>query len=115
MIRNIFVTLLFFFGPALLMFVLRNMFFMWKARQQRKKAHPDVIDISPTTSNAPSPFFIASAISVGIVFAYLVWAQLSQNTQEQGGEYIPAHINEFGELVHGKRLLHQPPTLPNKP
>ena len=51
MIRSIFVSVLFFFGPALLMFMLRNLFFLTRAwlrlRKIQKKQEHEVIDITP--------------------------------------------------------------------
>jgi len=101
MIRNIFVTLLFFFGPALLMFVLRNMFLAWRHRRIHKKSN--VIDITPIDPSSPSRFFVMSAVTVGIIFAYLAWSQINYHDGSRGTQYTPAHINAQGELVPESR------------
>jgi len=106
MIRNIFVTLLFFFGPALLMFVLRNMFLAWRHRRIHKK--PDVIDITPINPSSPSRFFVMSAVTVGIIFGYLAWSQINHDGDtSQGTHYTPAYVNAQGELVPESRTPRQ--------
>jgi len=105
MIRNILVTLLFFFGPALLMVVLRNIFLFWKIRRSMQKQQPDIIDITPTEPTSPSHFFLISVIAVGVISAYLAYSQLSaDHTTHQDMQYIPAHINAQGELVPEQRI-----------
>jgi len=110
MIRNIIVTLLFFFGPALLMFVLRNIFLFWKSRKAMQKQQPDIIDITPTGPTSPSRFFLASVIAVGLTSAYLAYTQLTMdNPTHQQMQYIPAHINTQGELVPEQRITPPSP------
>lgn len=104
MIRNIIVTLLFFFGPALLMFVLRNIFLFWKLRRTVENRQPDIIDITPTTPSRPSHFFLASVIAVGLISAYFAYAQLTMDNGTPQTQYTPAHINAQGELVPEQRL-----------
>jgi len=104
MIRNIIVTLLFFFGPALLMMVLRNIFLFWQFRRGVKRQHPDIIDITPQKHQptSPSRFFLASAMTVGLIFAWLAWSQMHSLPPHEGLQYIPAHINQEGKLVDGQ-------------
>jgi len=103
MIRNIIVTLLFFFGPALLMMLLRNLFLFWQFKKSLKRQHPDIIDITPQKhqQTPPSRFFLASAITVGLVFAWLAWSQMHSLPPQGSMQYVPAHINKAGELVDG--------------
>jgi len=114
MIRNIIVALLFFFGPALLMMLLRNVFLFWQFKQRLKRRHPDIIDITPDHNpdmiditpqqhqpTSPSRFFIASALTVGLVFAWLAWSQMHSLPPEGGVQYVPAHIDKQGKLVDG--------------
>jgi hypothetical protein len=109
MIRNIIVSLLFFFGPALLMFVLRNIFFFWKFQKDIKQHQPDIIDITPQKAAAPSHFFLASVIAVGLISAYFAYSQLTTDSLEQNTQYVPAHINAQGELVPEQRLTRPTP------
>ncbi|MDQ6954260.1 MAG: hypothetical protein Q9M20_02325 [Mariprofundaceae bacterium] len=100
MIRNIIVTLVFFFGPALLMLVLRNIFLYWKTRHfDSKQQGEDIIDITPVSPTAPSHFFIVTALLVGLISAYLVYGQLTSQGEKVDMKYIPAHINAQGDLV----------------
>jgi len=109
MIRNIIVSLLFFFGPALLMFVLRNIFFFWKFQKEMKQHQPDIIDITPQKAAAPSHFFLASVIAVGLISAYFAYSQLTNSNSDAKTEYMPAHINAQGELVPEQRLTRPTP------
>lgn len=109
MIRNVIVTLLFFFGPALLMFVLRNIFLFWKLRRETNKHQPDIIDITPQKPNPPSHFFLASMIAIGLISAYFAYAQLTMDNQDQKTQYTPAHINAQGELVPEQRVPRTQP------
>ena len=103
MIRNIFVTLFFFFGPALIMLMLRNLYLFWLFRQRIKRQHPDIIDITPQQHQGtpPSRFFLASAITVGLIFAWLAWSQMHRQPSVENMQYVPAHIDQNGQLVDG--------------
>ena len=109
MMRNIIVTLLFFFGPALLMFVLRNIFLFWKLQRAIKRQQPDIIDITPKKPSAPSHFFLASVIAVALISAYFAYAQLTMDNTDAKTQYIPAHINAQGELIPEQRLTRPGP------
>ena len=105
MIRSIFVSALFFFGPALLMFMLRNMFFLsraWLRLRRIKKMHEhEVIDITPHKPHgSPSMIFNIAAIVVGLVCAFLAWQEMSSGPEERQ-HYVPAHVNEQGKIVPG--------------
>ena len=109
MIRNIIVSLIFFFGPAILMFVLRHMFFFWKLRREMRRKQADIIDITPQKPNAPSHFFIASVVTVGLISAYFAYTQLHSEHTKQQTQYVPAHINAQGELVPGQYITRPAP------
>jgi len=103
MIRNIFVALIFFFGPALLMMFLRNIFMFWKFRRSLESSNPDIIDITPKQhqKTPPSRFFLASAMTVGLVFAWLAWSQMHSLPPQERMQYVPAHTDQHGQLVDG--------------
>jgi len=109
MIRNIIVSLLFFFGPAFLMFVLRNLFFFWKLRRNIQRQQTDIIDITPKKPTAPSHFFLASVIAVGLISAYFSYSQLTNNASDVKLEYIPAHIDAQGKLISEQRITRPEP------
>jgi len=111
MMRNILVTLIFFFGPAILMVVVRNIFLLWRANRLAREQEPEVIDITPIEESAtPSRFFIASAVTVGLIFAYFAWSQLDFRPPTKDKVYQPAHINAQGELVPAQHLPRTPKT-----
>ncbi len=115
MIRSIFVSALFFFGPALLMFMLRNLFLLLRAwlrlRRQRKKQEHEIIDITPHKHGSPSMLFNIAAIVVGLVSAFLAWQEMGSGP-EQRQHYIPAHINEHGKVMPGARVPVEKTTPP---
>ena len=117
MIRSIFVSALFFFGPALLMFMLRNLFLFLKVwlrlRRMRKEQEHDVIDITPHKHGSPSMLFNIAAIVVGIICAFLAWQEMNK-APEQKMHYVPAHVDESGRIIPGKMVPVEPPQTPGR-
>ncbi|MDX8395131.1 MAG: hypothetical protein R8K22_01815 [Mariprofundaceae bacterium] len=107
MIRSIIISALFFFGPALLMFMLRNMFLMlkiWlKARNQKAVQEAEVIDITPEKPSSPSTLFVTAAIIVGVVCAVLAWQEMTAPADDQR-TYIPAHTDSQGKIIPGQYI-----------
>jgi len=101
--KSIFISLLFFFGPVLLMFVMRylglllRIWFVWRRQNKHGK---DVIDITPQKPHPPSIWFIIFAVVAGLVISGLVWHRLT-NESRPGGVYIPAHMDKNGNLAPG--------------
>lgn len=117
MIRSIFVSALFFFGPALLMFMLRNLFLflrVWlRLRRMRKEQEQDVIDITPHKHASPSVLFNIAAIAVGIICAFLAWQEMNKGAGEKM-HYVPAHVNEEGKVIPGKMMPVETPETPER-
>lgn len=115
MIRSIFVSALFFFGPALLMFMLRNLFLFSRAwlrlRRLQKQQEAEIIDITPHKHASPSMLFNIAAIVVGLVCAFLAWQEMSSGPESKM-HYVPAHVNEQGEIVPGKMMPLENPATP---
>lgn len=111
MLRSLLVSLFFFFGPALLLFLLRNLFLMFRYWLHMKKvqqaAEADIIDITPHHKRKPSNLFVIIAITVGIVSAVLVWFEMQDHTPQKM-KYIPAHVNEQGVTVPGRLVPAEP-------
>ena len=110
MIRNLLVAAVFFFGPMLLMILLRNLgmlFRLWLAERRRQRAQPDIIDITPRLRTRPSWAFVAIAILAGSLSAYWAWRYTQRPTVGLGQRYVPAHLDAEGHLVPG-RLVAQP-------
>ncbi|MFC1568001.1 hypothetical protein ACFL3K_02235 [Pseudomonadota bacterium] len=117
MIRSIFVSALFFFGPALLMFLLRNLFFLSRAwlrlRRIQKMHEHEVIDITPHKHHgSPSMFFNITAIVVGLICAFLAWQEMSSGP-EQRMHYVPAHVDTSGKIVPGAMMPMKEPESPS--
>ncbi len=104
MIRNILLAIVFFFGPALLMFMLRNIVLLLRLRLQQRRQHhgsPEVIDITPTIEKkTASRWFYAFAAGLGIAVAVSAFMYL-QSVDGEVRHYVPAHVSEDGKLVPG--------------
>ncbi len=107
MMRNVLVALVFFFGPALLMLVLRSLVFLVRYRLERRRHEhfggSEVIDITPLNEGrSPSRLFWVLALVLGVLSAMVAFNTLSRdNGQEIRRVYVPAHVNEQGEIVPG--------------
>jgi hypothetical protein len=117
MIRSIFVSILFFFGPAILMFMLRNLFLFTRAwlrlRRQRQQQEHEVIDITPHKHASPSMMFNIAAIVVGLICAFLAWQEM-RSGPEVPMHYVPAHVDEHGKIVPGKLVPLEEPATPDR-
>lgn len=117
MIRSILISALFFFGPAILMFLLRNLFLflrVWmRLRQLRKQQDEDVIDITPHKHGSPSMLFNIAAIIVGLTCAFLAWQEMNS---EPGSErrYVPAYVDKQGNVVPGRMEPVEEPSTPDQ-
>lgn len=99
MIRNLLVALLFFFGPALLMFMLRNIVLLMRLRLRSRQ--PDVIDVTPVGERrAPVWFYVLAGI-VGLAAAIAAFLYLQNHTPRESRIYVPAHVGEDGHIVPG--------------
>jgi len=105
MIKDLLFSLLFFFGPILLMFLMRYfglLIRLWiLARRMRDQHEPEVIDITPKKPHPPSTAFIAFTLVVSLAIAALVWQHLGGEA-EVGKHYVPAHVGEQGRVVPGQ-------------
>ncbi|MFQ5581930.1 MAG: hypothetical protein ACE5F3_04785 [Mariprofundaceae bacterium] len=104
MIRNFLVSILFFFGPVILMFVLRNLGLflrLWLSMRRRQRQEAEVIDITPVSDNGPSVLFIIAAIMIGLVCATLAWLRVGGEGIDDR-QYAPAYMDERGVVVPGK-------------
>ncbi len=115
MIRMLLLTLLFFFGPALLMFAAHRATMIlrlwWRGRQYRQQQDEGVIDITPTngTSMRPGGVFIAASIMVATACAFIAWQSTQQQPTTQKNHYTPAYLDANGQLVP-----YQTQVLPSK-
>jgi len=103
MIRNILTVIVFFFGPALLMFMLRNLFLLSLAYLQLRRQRPlepEIIDVTPRTAQGAPLWFKAMALLVGLLCASAAWYYLNADSEESM-RYVPAYMDEQGKVVPG--------------
>jgi len=102
MIRNLFLALFFFFGPALVMFMVRNVLLLLRIwfRARALRDQPEVIDITPVERTPAPRWFYAAAIVLGLTTAVFGFMRL-QGGGAEVRHYIPAHIDAQGELIPG--------------
>lgn len=117
MIRMLLVTLLFFFGPALLMFALHRLTMIfriwWRIRQHQKNKMENIIDLSPNDNTAfirPGPFFITASIIVAMLCAFIAWQNMQGKPETRKSTYVPSHLDADGRLIPS----HMQPCSPKK-
>jgi len=102
--RSLFVTILFFFGPLILMLVMRHLGLLLRLwllyRRAGRESEADVIDITPQKPRPPSKLFIVIAVLVGVVFAMLAYHRLTEPPAVQR-HYVPAHTDASGRIIPG--------------
>ncbi len=104
MMRYLFMTLLGFFGPALLMLFLRLLWYRVRYAWLSKKQEPEIIDITPTPKGRPSRLFISAWVAISLLCTgLLLWHMDDTPASEQ--VYIPAHINAEGDFVPAQTLV----------
>ncbi len=106
MIRDLLLAIVFFFGPMLVMFVLRNLallFRLWLAVRRQRRMQPEIIDVTPDAVGGPSLGYVALAILIGALSAYLAWQHTHQGVASNlDMQYVPAHLDDQGRLVPGR-------------
>jgi len=101
MIRSLFVSLFFFFGPALLLFMLRNITLLLLLRaknKQQKTQEPEVIDVTPVKKERAPNWFYVLVVTISLACAITVFIQL-QNGDTEIQKYVPAHVDESGNIA----------------
>jgi len=104
MIRSILVSIFFFVGPALLMFMLRNIVLMTRLWLKNRQLHADereIIDITPIHNHIHPNWFIISVVIISLGCAVTVFMQLQNAEDVAPHHYVPAHMGESGEIVPG--------------
>ena len=101
--RQLFITLLFFFGPALLTIVVRHAVLLLHLMAKRRyhRHHPDIIDITPQTPGRAPRWFVVVAMLIGFGCAWLAWWTLA-DAPAPATHYEPAHMDANGNIVPGR-------------
>jgi len=104
MIRNLLIAIFFFFGPALLMFVARNMLliglFWLKTRRKREQEHK-IIDITPIHNHRHPNWFVIIVVTVSLTCALTVFMELQKADDVEPQHYVPAYTDDSGRIVPG--------------
>lgn len=104
MIRNLLIAIFFFFGPALMMFMLRNALLllrMWLRVRQKREQQGKVIDITPVADKRAPTWFYALVVLVSLTCAVSVFIFLQSDFEAESRRYVPAHVSEEGKVVPG--------------
>ncbi|MDQ6965260.1 MAG: hypothetical protein Q9M13_10115 [Mariprofundales bacterium] len=103
MIRQLFITLLFFFGPAILTLVIRHLLLLIHIARQRRyhRDTPDIIDITPLSPGRAPRWFIVAALLIGFACAWFAWWSLADRPAA-ATRYIPAYVDDAGQIVPGR-------------
>ena len=104
MIRNLLISIFFFFGPAILLFMLRNglvLLRLWLRARQRREGEPRVIDITPVSDKKAPAWFYALVVVISLGCAVAVFMFLQSDVEVESRRYVPAHVGEDGKVVPG--------------
>ncbi len=98
--RNLLVVIVFFFGPALVMLMLRSLLPLLAAWLRARSKARQVIDVTPRKRALPR-WFWPLALVLGAASAALAWQSLRGADAPAARHYVPAHMDESGYVVPG--------------
>ena len=105
MFRNLLVSIVFFIGPALLMFIARNVVMMgllWlKVRKQHEQEEAQIIDITPIHNHIHPNWYVIAVVIISLFCAVTVFLELQRSDDVIPQEYVPAYTDDSGHIVPG--------------
>lgn len=101
--RYLLFTLIGFFGPALLMLLIRLILFRIRDQWLFKKNEPEIIDVTPVADHQSKRFFLIIWLLLSMVCTGLLIWQLDSNPAAKH-TYIPAHIDADGQFVPAQTI-----------
>jgi len=104
MFRNILISIFFFFGPAVLMLILRNavlLMLLYARNRQRRAREQDVIDITPVNQKRVPNWFYIGVVLISLACAVSVFIVLQYSPDAEQKQYVPAHTDSSGHIVPG--------------
>ena len=104
MIRNLLIAIFFFFGPALMMFMLRNALLLlrlWLKARHHQEQQAKIIDITPKEDKRAPLWFYVPVVLVSLGCAVSVFLFLHSDFEVESRRYVPAHVGEDGKVVPG--------------
>lgn len=84
------------------MFMLRNgliLLRLWFAARSRRQQQ-EIIDVTPVSQTEAPRWFYVLAVILGLIAATAGFMML-QSSDSNPRQYVPAHVDEHGELVPG--------------
>ncbi len=115
MIRSILVSIFFFVGPALLMFMLRNIVLitrLWLKNRQLHAHDREIIDITPIHNHIHPNWFVITVVIISLFSAVSVFVELQRSDDVGPHQYVPAHMGESGTIVPGGWKPKEPLSAP---
>lgn len=113
MFRNLLVSIFFFIGPALLMFIARNLLMLamlWLKTRHEKEREQKIIDITPIHNHRHPNWYVIVVVIVSMTCAVTVFLQLQDNDGVEPQQYVPAYTDESGNVVPGQWQPKTPAT-----
>ena len=104
MFRNLLVSIFFFIGPALLMFIGRNLVLiglLWLKKRHQQELEPKVINVTPIHNHRHPNWFVIIVVVISMVCAVTVFMELQKAEDVPPQEYVPAYTDESGNIVPG--------------
>jgi len=103
MIRYLLFSLLGFLGSALLLLIVRTMWYNFRSNLLRRKAHPDVIDVTPIPHKHSNRLYIIAWLLLGLGASAYIMNHMD-DTKRTKATYIPAHIDAEGNFVPSQQI-----------
>ena len=114
MFRNLLVSIVFFIGPALLMFIARNMVMIglhWlKVRKQQEQEEAKIIEITPIHNHIHPNWYVIAVVIISLFCAVTVFLELQRSVDVAPHEYVPAYTDDSGHIVPGQWQPKAPAT-----
>lgn len=115
MIRNLLVSIFFFIGPALLMFMMRNIvmiMMIWMKNKELRAREQEIIDITPIHHHIHPNWFVIAVVFISMFCAVTVFIELQSSDDVAPHQYVPAHMDESGNIVPSDWKSKEPDPAP---
>jgi hypothetical protein len=111
MIRNLLIAIFFFIGPAMLMFIARNLVLiglLWLKKRHKRELEHKVIDITPIHNHRHPNWYVIIVVIVSLICAVTVFMELQKDVDVEPQQYVPAYTDDSGRVVPGHWQPIQP-------
>ena len=104
MFRNLLVSIVFFIGPALLLFIARNMVLiglLWLKSRHKKELEHKIIDVTPIHNHIHPNWFVIIVVIISMTCAVTVFIELQKTDDVDPQQYVPAYTDDSGKIIPG--------------